>query len=204
MIGSDSERSFVAAPNAPFEPMGAADRDAIARTLAGDTAAFEDIVRRCERPIFAHLFRMTKSREDAEDLTQETFLRALRSLGRFDANLPIKPWLYRIATNAALSELRRRRRVKIVAIHESIPNERIESAQRKIDGDEFRDRLARAVADLPADSAALFNLRYAEEMSIGRIAQALGRRPGAVAVALHRLRNRLRALLNGGNEHEMR
>lgn len=203
MIGSDSERGFVIAPIGHCEPMGAADRDAVARTLAGDTAAFEEIVRRCERPIFAHLFRMTKSREDAEDLTQETFLRALRSLDRFDVNLPIKPWLYRIATNAALSELRRRR-IKIVAIDESIPDDRIESAHQKIGGDEFRIRLARAVADLPADSAALFSLRYAEEMSIGQIAQALGRRPGAVTVALHRLRNRLRALLNGGNEHEMR
>lgn len=205
MIGSESQRPFVAVASGRPEPVGAADRDAIARTLAGETAAFEEIVRRYERPIFAHLLRMTKSREDAEDLAQETFLRALRGLGRFDSGQPFKPWLYRIATNAALTELRKRK-PNVVALDEEMEIEdvRTESAARRLDGERFRERLARAVADLPAESAALFNLRYGEELPIGRIAQALGRRPGAVAVALHRLRGRLRALLSGGDGHEMR
>ena len=86
------------------------DGDLVRRAQAGDREAFGVIVRRYQRRVFAVGIRMLRNRSDAEDLVQETFLRAYRALDRFEPDRPLAPWLYRIATNRALSSLGRRRR----------------------------------------------------------------------------------------------
>ena len=84
------------------------DERLVAATRAGDHAAFARLVERHQRGLRAHCYRMVGSASEAEDLVQETFLRAWRGRGRFEGRAAFRSWLYRIATNACLDALRRR------------------------------------------------------------------------------------------------
>jgi len=184
---------------APDTTRGAdADGEAIARTLSGDLRAFEHVVARHERAVYTLLHRMTGSAEDAEDLAQETFLKAYRALAQFDRKRPFRPWILRIAANAAHQHARRHRRVLVVSLDDEF-GEPIDIADDRaaVPGDDLArmqdaNLLARAVAELRGESAALFHLHYREELAVETIAETLGKRPNTVAVALHRLRQQLR------------
>ena len=85
----------------------------IARARSGDAAAFEALLSRYERQIYAYIYRMMAGNEDdAQDLTQDTFIKAYRALGRTSDDLNISAWLHRIASNSGLDELRRRQRIR--------------------------------------------------------------------------------------------
>jgi RNA polymerase sigma-70 factor (ECF subfamily) len=85
----------------------------IARARSGDAGAFEALLNRYERQIFAYIYRMMGGNpDDAADLTQETFLKAYRALGRTSDDLNVSAWLHRIASNSCLDELRRRQRIR--------------------------------------------------------------------------------------------
>lgn len=85
----------------------------IARARGGDAAAFEALLNRYERQIYAYIYRMMGGNpDDAQDLTQETFLKAYRALGRTSDDLNVSAWLHRIASNSCLDELRRRQRIR--------------------------------------------------------------------------------------------
>jgi len=178
-----------------------ADADAIARTLAGDRQAFGAVVLRHQAAVYGLMRRMTASAEDAEDLTQETFVKAYRALGRFDVKRPFRPWILRIAVNAAHEHARRRHRQLLISLEDEMalshepedpspePDEKHAETQR-ID-------LLRAASDrLRGEHAALFHLHYQQDLGVDAIAEALGKRPNTIAVALHRLRDQLRRLVN--------
>ncbi len=84
----------------------------VSRARAGDQAAFESIVQRYQRQIYAYVYRMMGNPDDAADLTQECFIRAYRSLARTSEDLNMSAWLHRIASNACLDVLRRRQRIR--------------------------------------------------------------------------------------------
>lgn len=192
--------ALVAWLSAAGDAVGARDGESDAalatRAQRGDLDAFEALVARCEAGVFALLRRVMGCREDAEDVTQETFLAAYRALGSYDASRPFRPWLYRIAMNRALSELRRARPRRVAL--EDVAEELL--VQPEVHGGvepELAAHLRRAVGELKPEDAALLHLRYAEEQSIEQIAEVLGKRANTVAVALHRLRETLRRALSG-------
>jgi RNA polymerase sigma-70 factor (ECF subfamily) len=182
----------------------AADTALIERTLGGDSRALDALIRRHEHGVYVHAYRILRSREDAEDATQETFLRVVRGLGTFRRGAPFRPWLYSIATNAAVSALRRRKTRPVTADPRETaaadrPDPRAVSPADLAATRETAKRIEAVLAQLAPTEVALFNLRYREEMPLQQIAATLGRTAGAVAVALHRLRSRLReALLGAG------
>lgn len=168
------------------------ERDCVARARAGDAGAFGDLVERYADRIYTHLVRLVRNREEAEDLTQETFLRAFRFLFRYDATRPFRNWLYTIATNLGLNALRANRRANRslgapAALHDE--------ARQRVTHDELAERLADAVSQLPARSASLVHLHYYEEMPIREAAEIVGLSEGAAKVALCRARKRLREWL---------
>lgn len=176
------------------------DREAARRTLGGDRNAFEAIVRRHESAVYAHLHRVIASPEDAEDLTQETFVLAYRGLATWHADRPMRPWLLRIALNAAASRRRLRHIVTVPLpdgaedwLPDPLPDFRAETAEH----DNRRALVESALRTLPPQSAALFDLRYREELSLEQIGEALGKPPNTVAVALRRLRIRLQEMVLG-------
>ncbi len=177
-----------------------ADQDLVLLARAGDLEAFEKLVARYQQAVFRTAYRLLGSREEAEDVAQEAFLRCYQKLHRYDTRFPFAPWLYRIATNLALSRLRRARKWSLVPWQENParPENRGEADdpaatwERK----ELQRELALALQNLaPRDRAALF-LRYFEELSYEEIAYVLGTTRNNVEVRLSRARRKLRSLLS--------
>src|SRR5487761_2215843 len=95
----------------------------VARAKAGDTAAFEQLVRQYERQVFRIAQHITQNREDAEDIMQDAFLKAYEKLEQFQGNSKFYTWLVRIAVNESLMRLRKRRTGKMVSIDEDLETE---------------------------------------------------------------------------------
>src|SRR3954449_8867785 len=96
------------------------DEDLVARSIDGDTDSFNQLVKRWERPIYALAYRTLGRDEDARDVTQETFLRAFRSIGGFRGQAKFSSWLYRIALNLCRDWIRRERLTGFVQPAEDI------------------------------------------------------------------------------------
>lgn len=162
--------------------------------------AFEDLVRRYQHRIYALCRRLTGAHQSADDLAQETFIKAYQALGRFDAQWPLYPWLRKIAVNSGLNYLKARGREKPledgafgdrrapVAARGDDPAERLERA-------EFQARLDRAVESLPADQKSVFVLRFHESLSYEDISRTLDLPLGTVMSRLNRARQKLKDLL---------
>jgi len=165
------------------------------RARRGDAAAFDDLVRRFHRPVYRFCWRLLRS-ADAEDLAQDTFVRAFVHFERFDPERPVLPWLIAIARRLCLDLLRRR---KVMARTETTlvssppaPGPEGEASIR-----EQLSRLDRALADLdegPREAIVLFHI---EDMSYRDIAAALEVPMGTVMTWLHRGRAQLKRALEG-------
>lgn len=181
------------------------EADCAARVLAGDVEAFDAIVEYYSSRVFTHLYRMIRNREEAEDLTQEAFLRAYRYLGNYDAERPFRNWLYTIATNLGVNAIRAKARAPHVVSFEELGAEWDETADgqthpnapAQVERMELRSVLGEMIARLPPVAAALVHLRYVEGHSVREVADMLGIAETAARVALHRARRRLRMWMTG-------
>lgn len=151
----------------------------------GDLDAFEAIVRRHEAAIYRIALRMLGSRADAQDVTQDTFVRAWRGLARFRSDCAVSTWLYRIVTRRCLDTLAARR-----------PTERLDEELQMTGAGptetaEQRERLravTRAIGALPAEQKAALVLREFEALSYEEVADVLGTTVSAVKGRIHRAR----------------
>ena len=175
--------------------MSPAERDEaflLARARGGDLAAFEEIVRRYQRRVYGVALRIVRSHAAADDVAQEAFVRAWRSLDRFEIGRPFGPWVCRIAANLAVNHVR-----SPLAREDPLPEDRERTAAPASDplgsllDAEAQEVLDRALGSLPAEQRAVFVLRTVEEMSYREIAEALGLSPGTVMSRLFRARERL-------------
>lgn len=196
------EENAVAGETHAIQPDAAWEAECVARVLSGERRAFDALVDAYTARIYTHVLRITRNREEAEDVAQETFLRAYRNLNRFDRARSFRNWLYAIATNLALNALRaRQRRGQPVTLDFDDDDAAIKSATPFEDGrdaasrGDLAERLARAVGQLPAQPAALVHLHYMEGLTIREAAETLEMTEDAAKVALHRARRRLRELL---------
>jgi len=173
----------------------------IRETQRGRPESFNPLVTRYAPRIRAYLFRMVRNREEAEDLTQETFIKAFRALPRFRAERPFRRWLYAIATNTGLNALRgRSRRGTAVEVDfERLAAEPTHGAAP--DGRE--EALAEALACLPARSARLVALHYEEGFTLAEAGEVLGMTESAAKVALCRARRQLRETMTEGDRRDL-
>jgi RNA polymerase sigma-70 factor, ECF subfamily len=180
-----------------------ADQAMIEQARSGNPEAFRVLVERHSRSLFRLAFRMTGNESDAEDVVQETFLRAYRQLGKFDERASIGTWLYRIAANYALDLLRsRHRRDARRAVAEedaadplfSVPSSD-PAPDRLAWSGEVRQRVAEAMNELSPAERLAFVLRHFEGMGIEEISQALGCQPGAAKHSIFRAVQKLRRAL---------
>jgi RNA polymerase sigma-70 factor (ECF subfamily) len=163
----------------------------------GDARAFGQIVRGYQRAVWRVAYALTRNAGDADDVTQETFLRAWQAIGRFRVGEPLYPWLARIAMNASFSLLRRRKRRPEVALEPMLET----GAQWAAGSDpadeaaasERDERLARAFAALSEEHRAVLALRVVEDLSYDEIARTLGVPVGTVMSRLARARAELKA-----------
>jgi RNA polymerase sigma-70 factor (ECF subfamily) len=178
---------------------GGVDRgevDLLAKARGGNLFAFEEIVKRYQRRVYAVARRIVGRHDVADDVAQEAFLRAYRALDRFDLERPFGPWICRIAANLAINEVR-----SPEAREEALPEGHGETPSRAADPlegvleVEAREVLGAALERLPAEQRAVFVLRSQEELSYREIAEALGISEGTVMSRLFRARQRLREAL---------
>lgn len=163
------------------------DADLVQRCLAGDESAKCVLVERFQGPVFGLCFRMLCQREDAEDIAQEVFLRAFRSLHRWDPSRPLKPWLLAIAANRCRTAFERRSR-------EPLTTEFVESVaadSKDSEGADLAEELQAVLQKLREDYRLCFTLFYQQELSCAEIGKMIGRPQGTVKTWLHRARREL-------------
>lgn len=175
---------------------GLNDNELISRVLSGDQQAYAGLVSRYQSYVFTLALRMVKSREDAEEVAQDSFIKAYKYLGDFKGASKFSTWLYTIVNNTAISFLRKKK----VEIH-SLDNEKVfEVADSKESGMganmiEQKSKMAmvnEAIAMLNPDDAQIITLFYKAEQSLEETAQILGIEINAAKVRLYRARTRLK------------
>lgn len=156
---------------------------ALART--GDAVAFERLFERYHAPVLNYLHRMVGDRALAEDLTQDAFVKAYRALPNTRPDLAFKAWLYRIATNTAISHLRRRKLIRWVPFLPTQDYASSESIERSVGR---KHDVEQALHKLPEHYAAVLVLRHYEGLSLAETATALGISENAAKLRLFRAR----------------
>jgi len=176
------------------------DNETIGRVLSGDVAAYASLVEKHKNLVFSIVLKIVNSREDAEEISQDVFLKAYQSLGTFERKSKFSTWLFRIAYNSAISK-RRKKRVEMVAIEETvITNYSADGISRDmnvLEEDERQLILEKALLRLPEDDNLLITLFYKNENSIEDISDITGLSVSNVKVRLHRIRKKLYVEMNG-------
>ena len=181
------------------------DSDLVDRTKAGDNRGFDELVRRYRDRVYRLSTKILRHEDDAAEALQDAFLSAYRGLPNFKRESTFSTWLYRIATNASLMKLRRRREGHVSyeqsqgndadAEPLSIPDWSTQPLEELLDS-EAREVLGREVDLLPANEKEVFVLRDIMEQSNADVAQELGLTIAAVKSRLHRARLHLRDRMN--------
>jgi len=175
-----------------------------AQVVAEDQDSFRVLVERHSRAVFRLAFRMTGNEHDAEDIVQDTFLRAYRALHQFEARSDFGTWLHRVAINCALDHLRRvgRRGEEPTGLPDSEQGEPLSSfpsaspnPERLLLSAELASKLERAMEKLSDRERAAFVLRHCEGCSIDEIGKALGLRGSAAKNTIFRAVQKLREAL---------
>jgi RNA polymerase sigma-70 factor (ECF subfamily) len=182
---------------------GETDAQAVAQARAGGAEAFRTLVERHSRAVFRLAYRMTGNEHDAEDVVQETFLRAYRKLGEFEERAQFGSWLHRIAANCAYDLLRgrarREGRFEAAEALENGPMEAVASSDpapdRLVAGGEVRRRVRAAMARMSAIERSAFTLRHLEGLSIAEIGRALDLDQSAAKQSVFRAVRKLRQAL---------
>jgi len=175
----------------------------IQRVKAGDIRAFSAIVSNYQKMVFTIVLKIVANKEDAEDITQEVFVKVFKSLEQFKEESEFSTWLYRIAYNTTLSELRKRKlsftpiNDNLDAVNElSDDEEEMDSTQIKL------QYLDEALKKLPPDEIFLVTLYYFKEQSMEAISQISNLTVANVKVKLHRIRKKLALEINQLLENE--
>jgi RNA polymerase sigma-70 factor, ECF subfamily len=180
------------------------DVDVVAAVLAGHTERYEELVQRYQGRIVNYLYRVVHSLEDAHDLAQEVFLRVYRALDRYDPQFKFSTWLFRVAQNAAIDSVRKRR-VHLVSMERPETEDGDGGSFEFASGDrgpygalrnlERGRAIVDAIEELPAEYRELINLRHFAELSYGEIAELKGMPLGTVKNKLFRGRQMLKEKL---------
>lgn len=184
------------------------DADVVRLAQQGHEAAFRELVRRYERPVFSLVFRMVRDREAAEDLAQDAFVRVLNHIDRYSPDFKFSSWLFKIANNVAIDHLRRRRvdTISMDGSPHAVTDADVEAstlqleavqedALQELEARELGSAIERAIARLRPDYRACIMLRHVEGRSYEEIAATLDLPLGTVKTYIHRARHELRRAL---------
>ena len=187
---------------------GLGDNEIISRVLKGEQNAYAELVKRYQAYVFTLVLRMLKTREDAEEVAQDVFIKAYRSLADFRGESKFGTWLYTIANTTSITFLRKKK----LEVH-SLDNEKVfEVADSKDSG--FRANLVEqksrvnmvneAIAMLSPDDAGIITLFYKAEQNLEEIARILRLETNTVKVRLHRARARLKEKMEKNFSEEVK
>ncbi len=178
------------------------DASAVALARDGDSDAFRALVDRHSRAVYRLAHRMTGNPQDAEDVVQETFLKAYRQLGRFESRANFGTWLHRIAVNCSIDLIRGRKHQEMgqdandLELLDGGDDQRVDpSPERLMLSSEVQERVGRAMGGLTAMERAAFVLRHFEGQSIEEISKALGLKTNAAKHSIFRAVRKMRLAL---------
>lgn len=184
------------------------DADLVSLAQDGKEAAYRELIRRYERPVFSLIFRMVRDREIAEDLAQDTFIKVLNHIDRYRPEFKLSSWLFKIANNVAIDHLRKRQ-LETVSIdgspHAASAAEveatqmdvaaRQETALEEMEAKEIGRAIESAIESLRPEYRSCIMLRHVEGRSYEEIAAMLDLPLGTVKTYIHRARHQLREAL---------
>ena len=169
----------------------------IKEILNGKTEQYEYFLDRYGQQVFVLVDRIVSCQEDAEELTQDVFLKAFQQLSSFKAESSFSTWIYRIATNLAISAVRKKRN-DVLRLDDSVfanlSDTQVDEALED-ESEEQMERLQQAMNQLEADERAMITLYYLEEKPLAEVAFILGMTEGNAKVKLHRIRKKLYVLI---------
>ena len=182
--------------------MHESDRTSVARARDGDSEAFRSLVERHSRYLFNVAFRLTGSAQDAEDVVQDTFLKAYRQLNRFEARADFRTWLHRIAVNCSIDLIRTRRHREVGQDLDDLerggeagPQTVTAAPDRLLLSSEIQTRVTEGLSHLTASERLAFTLRHMEGLSIREVATAMGLKSEAAKNSIFRAVKKMRAAL---------
>jgi RNA polymerase sigma-70 factor (ECF subfamily) len=194
------ERDEAATQPLPFD----ADRPAV-EAARRDPRRFEALYRKYVAQVYSFAFYETRDHHTAEDLTEEVFQRALRSLHTFDergedGGSSFRVWLFRICRNALANERRRDRRHPQANLDAALEMAAADDTEAQVVARDEADRAWRAIERLPEERRRALVLRFVDEMSAREIGEVLGRSEGAVRVLIHRALRAVASDLSGSGQ----
>jgi RNA polymerase sigma factor (sigma-70 family) len=187
---------------------GMTDKEIISRVLGGDQQGFAALVERYKNYVFTLVLRFTDNREDAEEISQDIFVKAYRCLADFRGDSKFSTWLYTIVRTSCITFLRKNKLETV-----SLDNEKnvlqIESRESTfkanlVEGKSRRQMVNDAIQMLSSDDAQIITLFYKAEQSLEEIGKILGMEPNTIKVKLHRARHRLKEKMEKYFIHELR
>jgi RNA polymerase sigma-70 factor (ECF subfamily) len=194
--------------SAPQGIQALTDQEVVALARAGSEAGYRELLRRYERPIFSLIFRMVRNRELSEDLSQETFIKALNALDSYRPEFKFSSWIFKIANNTAIDHLRRREldTLSLEGSPHAVTPEAVEATALQIgsrgespldvvEAKELGGQIEEAIGALRPEYRACILLRHVEGRPYEEIAEILDLPLGTVKTYIHRARNELREAL---------
>ncbi len=192
----------------PPEISTATDQQVVAQARDGAEAAYRELLRRYERPVYSLIYRMVRDRELSEDLTQETFVKVLNALDRYRPEFKFSSWIFKIANNAAIDQLRRRGldTLSLEGGPDATTPDRVdatslqvgaggESPLEELEARELGHSIERAIGQLRPEYRACIIMRHVEGRAYDEISDILGLPLGTVKTYIHRARAELRTAL---------
>lgn len=177
-------------------------RHLVDRALAGDQSAMMQIVDRYKQRVFGLCYRMLQQREDAEDVSQEAFVRVLKNLARWDQQREFEPWLFTIVANRCRTQLARRK--TSVATHSLPFAPADETWTNETSAEQLREELQLAMLELPSNHSRAFFLFHHQHLGYAQISKEMGIPEGTAKTWVHRARRELANRLASRNVVEQR
>lgn len=178
----------------------------INQIIEGDTKAFAILVEQYKDLVFTLAIRMLKNREEAEEVSQDTFIKVYKSLGKFKGESKFSTWIYRVAYNTCLDRIKRnKRKFDEVTIDEFTEHKikTIDNALEKLEAFEQEQAIQECIQLLPSDDSFILTLFYFEELSLEEISKIVNVEANTLKVRLHRSRKKLATILKQRLEPEI-
>lgn len=174
------------------------DQYLIERTLAGETSAFGELVDRYQNFAFTIALRIVKHREEAEEVAQDSFIKAFDSLSGFRGDAKFSSWLYRIVYHKSLDRIKKNKRERSFQLIEEITSDDLDGIENGLDfmlEEERKQVINKCIAELPGQDAAVVEFYYFEELPVKEIAEITGLTEDNIKIKLYRSRKKLFNLL---------
>ncbi len=200
MSNQDKSNKSQTAPRENASASSLEDDKLVERAVAGDQGAYRSLMEKYETPLYYHLLKMVKDKEQVRDLVQEAFMKAFDNLESYNTNYAFSTWLYRITTNHTIDYLRKKK-LQTTSIDEPVKTKEGEmniqledehsETDRKIIRKQRSDIIHEAIEDLPEKYRVVIKLRHFEELSYDEISEQLDLPLGTVKAHIFRAREML-------------